>query len=150
MASICKKSVTDDTVVFSFADGETITASLSGFSDDILTRLALHGLSQKMGDSYAGAESVIEARTLAQSVLDNLRNGLWAVKATRGGKIVEAIVRATGQNFETVLTKWAGMDDKEKAAIRKHPDVKKALAEIEAERAAKLAEAATDAAPLEF
>lgn len=148
MASICKKVVNGDVVNFDFVDGETIACELHALPDDIITRLALHGLSQKVGDSYAGAESVGEARAMAQGVYDNLVAGTWAVRASRGGKIIEAITRALGLSFDDALTKWNEKSDDEKKAIKNHPSIKVALAEIESERAAKLAEAASDAPEL--
>ncbi len=145
MGRIAKKTVSDTGVHFGFVDGEELHIGLGDLSDEIIHKLAIHGLSQKVGDSYAGAESIEEARGLASAVIKNLKAGLWGAKVQRGGKIIEALSRATGQDFETCLAKWQGMDKDEQAALRKHPQVKKALAEIEAERAAKLAETAEEA-----
>lgn len=148
--AICKKVVLENGVRFDFVNGKSIETDVRDLPREIVERLAIHGLSQKVGDSYAGAESVDEAIGNAKMTYDNLVANVWAVKAIRGGKIVEAIVRATGQAFDVVLAKWAIMTDEEKKAVKSHPDVKKALAEIEAERAAALAKAAGDSAPLEF
>ena len=143
MAKIASKVTGDGFVRFEFADGEIMQCNLEDIrSEDIIGRLALHGISQKVGDSYAGAESITEARLMAQGVWNNLTSGMWAVKATRGGKIVEALHRATGKPFDVCLEKFAGMDEAAKKALRKHPDIKRAIADIEAENAAKMAEAA--------
>ena len=144
MAKIASKVMGDGFVRFEFADGEILQCDAEKIRGDIVTRLVLHGISQKVGDAYAGAESVKEARLMAQAVWNNLVAGLWAVKATRGGKIVEALHRATKQPLEVCLEKWAGMDETKQKALRKHPDIKRALADMEAERAAALAEASTD------
>lgn len=145
MAKIASKIVGDGFVRFEFADGEFLQCTLDKIvSADVMGRLALHGISQKVGDSYAGAESVKEARLLAEGVWRNLVSGLWVVKATRGGKIVEALHRVTGQPIDVCLDKFAGMDEAAKKNLRKHPAIKKALAEIEAERAAAVAEAAAN------
>ena len=144
MARIAKKSVTTNGVLFSFVNGTELEPMLDGLDEGIIKSLAIHGLSQKIGDSYAGAESVEEAIAAANGVWENLKAGLWGAKVQRGGKIVEALARATGQTFEACFEKWQGMDDKTQAAIRKHKDVKAALAGMEAARAAALAEAAGD------
>ena len=145
MAKVASKIVGDGFVRFEFADGEFLQCTLDKIaSADVMARLALHGISQKVGDAYAGAESITEARALATSVWNNLVSGLWAVKATRGGKIVEALHRITKQPLDLCLEKFAGMSEDKKKALRKHPDIKRALAEIEAERAAALAEAASN------
>lgn len=143
MARIASKTVGADAVTFAFANGQEVVAVLDELPNDIVRRLALHGLSQKVGDSYAGAESVTEAAAMAANVVSNLVAGLWAAKAARGGKIVEAIHRALGVSLEDALAKWSVMDDGAKKAVKAHPDIKRALAEIEAERAAALAGAAS-------
>lgn len=145
MAKVANKVTGDGFVRFEFVDGEFLNCPLEDIkSQDVIGRLALHGISQKVGDAYAGAESITEARILAQGVWNNLVSGLWAVKATKGGKIVEALHRVTGKPFDVCLEKWTGMDDAGQKALRKHPDIKRVLAEMEVERAAALAEAAGD------
>ena len=144
MAKIASKITGDGFVRFEFIDGEVVQCDVASLPDEIIHRLALHGLSQKVGDSYAGAASVTEARIMADTVYKNLVAGMWATKATRGVKIIEAIHRAMGIPLDVALEKWSLMDDGKKKAVRAHPDIKKALAEIEAERAAKLAAVATD------
>ena len=132
---IANKSVTETAVVFDFADGTTVECDISQVNEAILYRLALHGLSQKVGDSYSGAESVAEAIGAARSVWSNLTEGQWAVRAARGGKIVEALARVTGKDYDECLEVYAGMTDAEKKDLRKHPQIKQAMAEIELERA---------------
>ena len=144
MAKIASKVVGESFVRFEFADGDYMQCDISKLSQDMLVKLALHGISQKVGDSYASAESVKEAKINAKAVWDNLSAGVWAVRAVKGGKIVEALSRATGQPYDVCLEKYASMTDEQKKDLRKHKDIKLALAEIEAERAAALAESAGD------
>ena len=142
MAKIASKVMGEGFVRFEFADGEILQCNADEIRGDIVTRLMLHGISQKVGDSYAGAESITEARLMAQGVWNNLTSGVWALKAVRGGKIVEALHRITGKPFDECLEKWAGMDEAGQKALRKHPDIKRVMAEMEAERARALAEGA--------
>jgi hypothetical protein len=139
MATLAKKVVGDDLVAFKFTDGEKLICKLSGLPDEIITRLALHGIAQKVGDSYSGVSSIQEARANAAEVWENLKRGIWATKAV-GGKLAEAFARATGQPLDDCLEKLSGMTEEEKKDLRKHPQIKAAMAAINAERAAKLAE----------
>lgn len=141
---IAKKTVADTFVSFAFANGHVLTCDVDDLNDDITARLALHGMSQKIGDSYASSESVDAAIAAATEVWENLKKGIWATRAT-GGKLAAALSRATGKPIEDCIGKLATMDDKAKAGLRKHPDIKRALAEIELEAAEKAAKAATDA-----
>lgn len=145
MAKIAKKAVDEkaERVTFGFMDGEKLACNLQDLPDDMIRKLALHGLSQKVGDSYASATSIDEAKQNARSVWGNLVAGVWATKAARGGKFVEALARVTGKGYDECLAAWSGMDDKQKAELKKHPQMKKAIAEIEAENAARAAEAAS-------
>ena len=43
-------------VRFTFDNGETFPADLHALPEAMIYRLAVHGLSQKLGDSYAGAK----------------------------------------------------------------------------------------------
>lgn len=144
MARIAKKLVATDGVRFDFANGTDLECRLESLNDDTIRKLALHGLSQKVGDSYAGAESVGEGVGMAGAVWKNLQAGLWGAKVQRGGKIVEAFSRATGQSIEACAERYAAMDEKQVKTLRKHPDIKRALAEMEAERATALAKVAGD------
>lgn len=144
MAKIANKVLVKNGVRFDFLNGVTITALVDTFPENIVKRLAVHGLSQKIGDSYASAETMEEAVANARAVLNNLAADLWATKTVRGGKIVEALVRVTGKSYDECLKVWIGMDDNAQSAVKKHPDIKAALAAIEAERAKALANAASD------
>jgi len=135
MVMKAKKKLIEGGVKFSFVDGTELVAMLEDIPAEIVSRLAIHGLSQKIGDSYAGDLSVEESRAVAEGVLQNLTSGLWGVKVSRGGKIVEALSRVTGKSLEACLEKWNGMDKDAQKAIRKHADIKRVLAEMEAEHA---------------
>jgi len=148
MAKVASKVKGDGFVRFEFADGEYLQCDIEDLaSADIIGELALHGISQKVGDSYAGAASVQEARAAAVAVWGNLKAGLFNVKVQRGGKIVEALHRITGKGFDECLAKWNGMGDDAQKALRKHPDVKRVIAEMDVER---LEAQAGDSVPLEF
>lgn len=138
---IAKKVVDVDagTVAFTFADnGTPIVVELSKVSDANQNRLALHGLSQKCGDSYAGAESIADAREAVLGVQEMLYSGEWSTRAPgepRVAVLAEALARATGRTVEEAKAALAAMDDETRKAISAHPGVKKARAEMALERA---------------
>jgi len=142
MARIAKKVPTDSGIRFEFIDDTVIEADMDTLPEATIRDLARHGLSQKMGDSYAGAESVTEAYTMAAGVYKNLQAGLWSVKVSKGGKIVTALAMVTGKSPEECLEVWNGMSKDAQKALRGNAQIKVALAEIDAERAKALADAA--------
>lgn len=156
-----KKSVDTESrsVLFTFEDESTEIFDLSKCPEDIVTALALHGASQKGGDSYAGAAKACEAQGMTalayskaqvERVIQNLYEGNFRAASGGGGgpritMLAEAVARATNQEVADIIAKIAEADDETKAALRAHSDVKKALAEIKAERAVAAAEKAQDA-----
>lgn len=148
---IAKKLVGESSITFAWADETSSEISLSQFSDEIIQRAALHGLSQKLGDSYSGAEgSIPTAKAAFDDTLAALEAGDWNRKGgVTGGAIVEAVARAAGVSIEEALAKWMEMDEEVKKATRAHPTVKAAKAEIDLERAQARIKA-TDAEPLEL
>jgi len=141
MAQVAKKIVDEEnlSLTFQFSNGQKLEISINDFPAQIMDRLTIHGAAQKIGDSYAGAESVDIAYANAKATFDQLKSGLWASKSSRGGIWIEALARAAGQPIEVVLEKWAAMDDAKQKAIKADARVKLAKSEIEAERAKKLA-----------
>lgn len=161
--SIAKKSADfeNGVVRFEFADGDTREISLSDLTPEIVQNLALHGLSQKGGDSYAGAgteaDPLATAKANLDAVLENLKAGNWTVRTggtagPRATMLAEAVARATGKELEECVemvtelrtkaeAEDASDDDKKRfQALKDHPAVKSALSDIRAERAAAKAE----------
>lgn len=146
--NIAKKVITNKALTFLWADETSTTILFEDFSDDMDERAKAHGYSQKLGDSYSGAVSVYDAKERFKAVLDGLLQNDWNRKGvSSGGLWVEALARATGETLEDALESWNSADDAKKAAIKKHPDLLKAKAEIELERAVTKADG-KDAEPL--
>ena len=138
--SICKKTTSfneenpsTSSVTFTFISGEPLSASLSQFTPSIVTQLALHGLSQKVGDSYSGESDVAAARFSANKVLENLIAGNFG--ATRGegkiGDLAQALMNLTGKSKEEVLEALDSMSKEDKLALRRDARVKKELLTIQ-------------------
>lgn len=144
------------TVGFDFENGKTASFDLGAVSPEILRRLALHGASQKIGDSYAGAGESADPAAYAEAAVTEtiaqLVAGDWRVTGTGGPRVSDlaaALSRMNGETIEAVTEKLAKATEEQKKALRKHPQVAAILAAIKAEnaakRASKLAEAASAA-----
>lgn len=146
-------------VKFKFSDDSVETFTLANVSDAMIRRLALHGASQKIGDSYADAASETDPLAFAkESVKETIaqlyakdKGGLdtWRVGGGGGARtndLAVATARATGQTLEDSIELVDAMSDDDKKAWRKKPKIASALAAIAAEKAIakakKLAEAA--------
>lgn len=148
--NIAKKLVEDTSIIFIFADETSETIELDFFSKEIINRAALHGFSQKLGDSYSGITNVAEAKLAMHGVLAALRAGDWNRKGgSTGGKWVEALARATGETIERTMEAWDKMTDEVKVATKKHPDLIKVLREIELERAQARADSLAESGDVE-
>lgn len=124
-------------ITFAFTGGHTLECPIAQLPEHIITQLAIHGLSQKIGDSYAGVKGdVNEAIANAESVWECLLGGSFNQKQTgTGGMLAQAISDVMSIPLDVARTKLAEMDDKTKAKVKKHPDVKGRMAELQLERA---------------
>lgn len=125
-------------VRFVFANGAEMVAKLADFSDEIKTRLAVHGLSQKLGDSYASAEDVKQAYDWAKETLSTLLEGKWSTRTAgnSGPKttlLARAIARVSKQPLDSIIEKLATLDEDTVKALRANDDIKLAISEIKVE-----------------
>jgi hypothetical protein len=136
------------TVIFHLGNGSKLSLSLDELSPEMVERLAIHGLSQKGGDSYSNMSKTRDfagAYGALQSTLDNLRNGLWSSRT--GGNtadLVVAMAKILGIELEEAQAKVDQASDEQLAAVRKNPQVKLAIAKIQEARAKEAAKAAPD------
>lgn len=138
-----KVEVSGNTLTFNFADGQgTFSVDVTGLPESIRARGLVHGIEQKLRDSYAGAKSASEAYGLAQKVLDQLLAGEWNAKADGSGaddsidKLVRAVTNAylaMGKDAETATAKGESVrayDKAKRAAVRSIPAVAAELAKL--------------------
>jgi hypothetical protein len=148
-------NVEAQSVTITFEDGSELVMSLSELESDIITQLALHGLSQKGGDSYAGDKD--RAQELASAVWDNLKAGNWSVRGEGGPRVTQLVralvmkLAAAGKEITEAdaAAKVAELDDDSKKALQaalapELAQVKAADAAAAAERAKKKAESTED------
>lgn len=168
MATQIKKTVTGPMtaiedgpagVLIQFPDEASASLKLSDLKPEVVQRLAIHGLSQKLGDSYAGAAKVEGETPLAfakrrvAEVIQQLLNGEWRVTTEGGPRVTElakGLARATGKTVEEAVQaladKQAELDNEEKkkadnpwkqwsAELRAQPAVDEAIKAIRLEEA---------------
>lgn len=143
-------------IVFTFSDNSTETFDVTKVGEDIKFRAMLHGFSQKIGDSYAGAAATEDplayAKSAVRDTIAQLYRGEWRVAASGGGgprvsDLATAIAQVTGESLEECVEFVGAMTDEEKKVWRKKPKIAAALAQMAAERAAaKAAALAAEAA----
>ncbi len=139
-------------VVFQYPDGKSISVLLSELSQDMITRLAVHGISQKLGDAYASASKQENplgwAKEQVQEGLKQLKEGDWRVTTAGGPRatlLARALARATGNELDAAIEVVDGLDDDQRKALHKDPAIKQAKAAIKLEDAQKAAERAKGA-----
>ncbi len=137
-----RKSYNPETgdVSFKFANGEALVINVrSEIPAALYEQVVAHGLLQKIGDSYAGAETVEEAHKSAKATLEAIRTGEWASPregvGAGGGDLIKALVRIRGCTEEAARAVVMALDAEKRKAVQKIPAVAKALLEIAAERA---------------
>ena len=113
MARIMKKNVNAEemSVTFTFADGRSFVAKLENYSSDIIDRLALHGMAQKLGDSCAGKDESEWLKTI-EALDAQLRKGDWG--AERGSGLEDKL-----ESAEDRVAEYDNMTDDEKRAVSK-------------------------------
>ena len=144
-------SVADDqktgTVKFELGNGKHIQVKLSDMPAAIVTQLALHGLSQKIGDSAAGFSKdkdyagALEAMT---RVANNLVEGKF--NGDREGNsredLIAAIAKIKKVDVEVARRTIDKATKEQIETLQKHPAIKAEIAKIKADRLAKAAEGA--------
>jgi hypothetical protein len=137
-----KKTVNESnqTVSFDFDGEHSLQCGLEALSTEMITRLALHGLSQKVGDSYSANQGTADAFGKASEVYAGLQAGNWNTgKSGGGGDLVEAIMKETGKDRDTVSGAIAAMTKEDRKALRARPQTAAILAAIKAQRMAERA-----------
>ncbi len=128
---------------------ESLAYGLQGLSDEIVTRLALHGLKQKVGDAAAiprdteTGKSATETEKLEamRAVYEMLQEGEWSRRAEAGeggsdGLLLSAICRTfPAKSREEHKAALAGKTKSEQSALLGWPKIQPALSAIRAERA---------------
>lgn len=113
------------------AAGKSVTVPITSLSPEIVGKLVIHGLRQKVADAAAGAKKIAEeaggdkgdiAKSLMQGVVDSLVEGKWAQRVAGAPVTDEVKVRRT-----IVANLWRGKaTDEAKAAYKDMDSAKRA------------------------
>ena len=86
------------TLSIDFLNGQTRTLSVPS-SNAIYAKAAAHGISQRVGDSYASAKNIEDAVMAAEATMSTLDKGLWSEETEGGASFAGAhiVVRAVAE-----------------------------------------------------
>ena len=103
-----KLSKVIDGMKLTITAGETVMEfDAANYSKDIIDRLTMYGMSQKLGDAAAGAESVEESVEFITKINEGLLKGEWSTRAPAAEKVSK----------KGILEKYEGLSDDEKAVV---------------------------------
>lgn len=132
---------------------------LSKVNEETLIRLALHGASQKIGDSYAGAKDsgedpITYADAAVRETIEQLYQGKWSVTRTGSGAprtsmLAQAFAAVKGITLEEAIEAVSGLTDEEKKVLQQNKKVAAKIAALKAEQALARAKKAEEEAAKE-
>lgn len=132
-----------------FEDETTQEVDVTKLHPDMILRLAIHGASQKGGDSYAGAgkeaSPVAYAKEAVAEVIKQLQENNWRVTSPGGPRVTDlatAYSLVMGGTLEEAVELVGQLDETQTKELRKKPKIAAQLALIAAKRAQERAEKA--------
>lgn len=155
----CDKEYNEDgSAEFKFGNGTVVSVNVNDFDEEIKFNLMMHGLMQKIGDSFAGAKGDYAIGVgSAEKVIAQLQAGQWTASRASGeakpktGELVTALANLKGLEPEVVAVAVEKATDEQRKAWRKHPAIAAEIARMRAEKAAKrAAEATTEGGDIEL
>jgi len=147
----CEKEYDLDTGLtsFTFGNGQVLDLDSNALSPEMQKQLMLHGISQKVGDSFAGAKgNFMDGISAAKSVIEQLMQGVWRSARGEGearprlGELAEAIARIKSVEVAVAMAAVEKATDDQRKAWRSNAKVKATIAAIRAEAAQKALETA--------
>ena len=108
-------------ITFAFANGVNEVLSPSDFDEDMRHCFTLFGMSEKLGNAYAGATSADEAAEWFLALLETIKAGDWTEERGEGGPRVGDVATAImcladkeGKPYDkaAVIAKYAGKEGK--------------------------------------
>lgn len=144
MASIASKVLDFDSeaVEFTFQGMEPLAVALKDFSPEVQLHLALHGLSQKLGDSYSSAKGIVaDAKVSFDQCLAQLKAGDWRASRGEGDskprttELAAAVARIKGIEIAEAAKLLEAMDDDQRKTLRSNDRVKAVITVLRAEKA---------------
>lgn len=137
---------TSQTMVWRWADGEKTVVRLADFPEGIRVIASAHGLKQKIGDEYAGADDVQMARGLAVNMINRLQDAQeWNRRGEGLAKetvLAKACAAAFDVDISVAIAKLADLTKEQRKAVRNDPKVAAEYERISLERQKEKAAAA--------
>ena len=143
-------------ITFDFVDGATEVVEFAKLPANVLAAAARHGISQKLGDTYAQHKNPEDAYDAFMAVLERLQAGEWMKERESAGprtsmvlEAVVAVMEKAGASIDDAKRKELAelLQDKDaRETAMAQPKVKAAYEAIKAQRAAERAEKAAAAA----
>jgi hypothetical protein len=130
-----------------YVNGETRLFSLP---DSLVSKFALHGAEQKLGDEIAGLDDIDDAVLAVDELIERLERGEWAVRREASGLagtsvLARALVELSGKSASVIKTFLAGKSQAEKLALRADDKVAPIIARLEKEKVSKASTVNTSA-----
>lgn len=134
------KRILENGVEFTLGNGQVLVALLDAMPPAIVLRLALHGLSQKVGDSSAGCagdKAYGHAFAVMKGVIESLEAGKWGVERESGAlaDLVTALAQIKKLDEEAVRAAVMKADEATRKGWMKNAKVEAVVLEIKAKRA---------------
>jgi uncharacterized small protein (DUF1192 family)/YHS domain-containing protein len=135
-------------VTFYFSNGEMRTFEVP---EDLVAKAAAHGVSQKIGDAFAGVDSVEDCILAFDEMVDRLAKGEWnaerevGASASGASVLARAIAEFSGKPIEEVKAKLSTLSPKAKVQMRSNASLRPIIDRLEAERTKKGDPVDTDA-----
>jgi hypothetical protein len=139
----------ESTIRFVLGNGKEIICRPDDMDAAIQRAAMFHGFNQKIRDAAAGFSKDTDftgAFNAMGNVLETLESGLWNAKGGASGEsdLAAAVAMLKGIDIEKASAIVRGLDDDQLKTLRGKPSVKAKILEIKAERAARIADAASD------
>ena len=126
-------------VTFAFVDkaNTKLECNLTELSPEMVQTLAIHGLTQKVGDSYSSVETAGEGLESAKRVWESLKQGIFNARGVGVSSILaEAIARIKNITVDEATAALGQMEEDNLDKLKANPKVKAMITVIRGERAA--------------
>jgi hypothetical protein len=130
-------------MVFVLGNGVRVEFELDSCTEGMIRKLALHGASQKIGDSTSGFSKDRDFHSAfgtMQGIVDNLYNDVWSSRSGGGSAdLVKALAELQGATLEEVQAVVDTMTEEQLAEVKGNKQVKAKIAEYVSARATEAA-----------
>ncbi len=131
------------TIDFNFGEHGTSTLVVAQLPADMVAKLLVYGVKQKVQDSYSGKDQK-DAAVSAVETVKQLMEGTWAVRRAGGGPsftlVVQALARAMQKTEAEAQELFDRLDADVQKGLGKHAELAPHIEAIRADRAIKRAQ----------